>query len=344
MAGLLVKAGASCLGPPDGWHAIRYKDCAMKLVFCGTPEFAVPTLEAVIAAGHEVALVVTQPDRASGRGMVMHAPPVKRVAVERGIPVVQPEKIKSNEEFRAQLEGIAHSPGGLDAILVVAYGRIIPQWMLELPRFGNINLHGSLLPKYRGAAPIQWAVANGELVTGVTTMRLDAGLDTGEMLLAQVVPIGLEETAVDVYEGLAAVGAELMVRTLEGLSEGCLYPQAQDHSLATLAPILTREDGWMVFSRTAKELCDRWRGFQPWPGAHTLLRGKKLIVHRVRVMPESAEGEAGVVVVRDDAMLVICGEGTVLELVEVQMEGKKRMTAGEFLRGHQVRSGERLGV
>ena len=311
----------------------------MKLIFCGTPEFAVPTLEAVIAAGHEVALVVTQPDRASGRGMVMHAPPVKRVAMERGIPVAQPEKIKSNAEFRAQLEAIAP-----EAILVVAYGRIIPQWMLDLPPLGNINLHGSLLPKYRGAAPIQWAVANGETVTGVTTMRIDAGLDTGDMLMAQVVPIGLEETAVDVYEGLGAVGAELMVKTLEGLSKGCLYPQAQDHSRATLAPILTREDGWMVFSRTAKELYDRWRGFQPWPGAHTLLRGKKLIVHRVKVAQVSVEGEVGMVVVEEDSMQVVCGEGTVLELVEVQMEGKKRMTAGDFLRGYQVRSGERLGV
>ena len=183
----------------------------MRLVFCGTPEFAVPTLEAVVAAGHEVALVVTQPDRAAGRGMEMQAPPVKRVAMEHGLPVVQPEKIKNNAEFRARLEAIRP-----DAILVVAYGRIIPQWMLELPRFGNINLHGSLLPKYRGAAPIQWAVANGEVVTGVTTMRLDAGLDTGDMLLAQVVPIGQEETAVDVYGCLAAVGAELMVETLRG--------------------------------------------------------------------------------------------------------------------------------
>jgi methionyl-tRNA formyltransferase len=162
----------------------------MKLVFCGTPEFAVGTLEAVLTAGHQVALVVTQPDRAAGRGMEMQAPPVKRTALAHGISVVQPEKIKNNAEFRAQLEAIQP-----DAILVVAYGRIIPQWMLELPRHGNINLHGSLLPKYRGAAPIQWAVANGEWVTGVTTMLLEAGLDTGPMLLAQVVPVGLEETA-----------------------------------------------------------------------------------------------------------------------------------------------------
>jgi methionyl-tRNA formyltransferase len=311
----------------------------MKLVFCGTPEFAVPTLEAVIAAGHEVALVLTQPDRAAGRGMEMQSTPVKRVAVERGIAVLQPEKIKNNVELRGQLEAIAP-----DAILVVAYGRIIPKWMLELPRFGNINLHGSLLPKYRGAAPIQWAVANGEVVTGVTTMRLDAGLDTGDMLLAQVVPIGQEETAVDVYGCLAPVGAELMVETLRGLERGTMFAQVQDHSLATLAPILTREDGWINFSRTAKQIYDRWRGFQPWPGAHTILRGKKLIVQKMHVVCDGAEGEAGALMVRGDTLQVVCGGGTVLGLDEVQMEGKRRMSAAEFLRGYQVRSRERLGL
>jgi methionyl-tRNA formyltransferase len=311
----------------------------VKLVFCGTPEFAVPTLQAVIAAGHEVALVVTQPDRAAGRGMEMQVPPVKRAALRRGIAVVQPEKIKHNVEFRELLEGIAP-----DVILVVAYGRIVPQWMLNLPKHGNINLHGSLLPKYRGAAPIQWAVANGETVTGVTTMRIDAGLDTGDMLLAKVVPIGQEETAVDVYECLAAVGAELMVETLAGLADGSLYAQVQDHSLATLAPILTREDGLMDFSRTAQQIYDRWRGFQPWPGAHTTLRGKKLIAHRVSVVHHAQGSEAGVLKVDGDSLLVSCGGESVLELVEVQMEGKKRMSAAEFLRGYQVKSGERLGL
>jgi len=310
----------------------------MKLVFCGTPEFAVPTLEAVVAAGHEVRLVVTQPDRAAGRGMEMQAPPVKRLALERGLPVVQPEKIKNNREFRGQLETIRP-----DAILVVAYGRIIPEWMLELPRFGNINLHGSLLPKYRGAAPIQWAVANGEVVTGVTTMRLDTGLDTGDMLLAQVCPIGQEETAVDVYGCLAPVGAELMVKTLSGLECGTIFPQAQDHSLATLAPILTREDGWIDFSRTAQQIYDRWRGFQPWPGAHTLLHAKKLIVQKMHVVGVG-DGEAGVVRVQGEALLVGAGGGSLIALDEVQLEGKRRMIAAEFLRGNQVRSGERLGL
>jgi methionyl-tRNA formyltransferase len=310
----------------------------MKLVFCGTPEFAVPTLEAVISAGHEVALVVTQPDRAAGRGMELQAPPVKRTALARGLDVVQPEKIRNNAEFRARLEEIRP-----DAILVVAYGRIIPEWMLELPRFGNINLHGSLLPKYRGAAPIQWAVANGEVVTGVTTMRLDAGLDTGDMLLAQVCPIGQEETAVDVYGCLAPVGAELMVKTLYKLEHGTIVPQAQDHSLATLAPILKREDGWIDFSRTGQQIYDRWRGFQPWPGAHTILRGKKLIVQRMHVAGVG-DCEPGVVEVRGDALVVGCAGEHVLMLDEVQMEGKRRMSAAEFLRGNQLRSGERLGL
>jgi len=310
----------------------------MKLVFCGTPEFGVPTLEAVIAAGHEVALVVTQPDRAAGRGMEVQTPPVKRVAMERGLPVVQPEKIRNNTEFRAQLEAIRP-----DAILVVAYGRIIPQWMLELPRFGNINLHGSLLPKYRGAAPIQWAVANGEVVTGVTTMLLDAGLDTGDMLLAQVCPIGREETAVDVYGCLAPLGAKLMVKTLHHLEEGLIFPEAQNHSLATLAPILKREDGWIDFSRDANQIYDRWRGFQPWPGAHTLLRGKKLIVKKMHIAGVG-DGEAGVVEVREDVLLVGCGGGSLIGLDEVQLEGKRRMSAAEFLRGNQVKSGERLGL
>jgi methionyl-tRNA formyltransferase len=311
----------------------------LKIVFCGTPEFAVPTLEAVIAAGHEVALAVMQPDRAAGRGMELQIPAVKRTALARGIPVVQPEKIKNNLEFRGLLETIAP-----DVILIVAYGRIIPQWMLDLPRFGNINLHGSLLPKYRGAAPIQWAVASGETVTGVTTMRIDAGLDTGDMLLARAVPIGHTETAVEVYETLAAVGAELMVETLAGLAAGSLYPQAQDHALATLAPILRREDGWIDFSRTAKQIYDRWRGFQPWPGAHTLLRDKKLIVHGMKLPSEGGVGEMGLLAVHGDSLRVGCGEDTVVELTEVQMEGKKRMSAAEFLRGYQVRSGERLGL
>ena len=315
----------------------------MRLVFCGTPAFAVPVLEAVLAAGHEIALVVTQPDRPAGRGLETHVSPVKQTALKHGIAVVQPEKIKNNLEFRGQLEEIGPDKAGPDAILVVAYGRIIPQWMLDLPRFGNINLHGSLLPKYRGAAPIQWAVANGEQMTGVTTMLLEAGLDTGPMLLARAVPIGEEETSVDLFESLSTVGAELMVETLAGLESGTITPQIQDHSLATLAPILTREDGLVSFARTAKENHARWRGFQPWPGAHTTLRGKKLIVHRMAVAA-GVEANRGELKVEGERLFVGCAEHSTIELLEVQMEGKRRMGAAEFLHGYQVRSGERLGA
>src|SRR6202046_1302362 len=206
----------------------------MKVAFGGPPEFAVPTLEAVVAAGHEVALVVTQPDRAAGRGMEMQASPVKKTALARGLEVVQPERIKNNVEFRGTLE--AMHP---DAILVVAYGRIIPGWMLELPRLGNINLHGSLLPKYRGAAPIQWAVANGETETGVTTMRLDAGLDTGDILLERRVTIGTDTMATELFPQLSHVVAALVVETLAGLEAGSIQRRPQDHAGATLAPILT---------------------------------------------------------------------------------------------------------
>jgi methionyl-tRNA formyltransferase len=310
----------------------------LRAVFCGTPAFAVPTLEAVIAAGHEVCLVVTQPDRAAGRGMELRAPPVKRAAEAHGIPVVQPEKIKSNPAFRDQLEAV-HP----DVILVVAYGRIIPAWMLDLPRLGCINLHGSLLPKYRGAAPIQWAIANGDPVTGVTTMRIDEGLDTGEMLLSRELPIGPHDTAVDLFTKLANVGAQLMVETLARLEAGTLIGIAQEESQTTLAPILTREDGLIDFARTAHQIYDRWRGFQPWPGAYTTLRGRKLIMHRMRA---AAEGgiEPGVLQVQDDQLFVGCGNSSAIVIDELQLEGKRRMGAAEFLRGFQVRSGERLGA
>lgn len=316
----------------------------MRLVYCGTPDFAVPVLRALLEAGHEVALVVTQPDRAAGRGMVMQAPPVKRLALERGLPVVQPERIRKNDEFRAQLEAIQP-----DAIVVVAYGRIIPDWMLDLPRLGNINLHGSLLPKFRGAAPVQWAIAHGGTITGVTTMRLDAGLDTGDMLLARAVPIGEEMGAAEVFDVLAEVGAELMVQTLAALRNETITGTPQDHAAATLAPILTREDGRVDFARPAKQIYDRWRGFYPWPGAHTLFRSKKLILHGLKPVPfedvsEGAESTGeGELLVAGEELRVVCGALTALRLDELQVEGKRRMSAAEFVRGYQVQTGERLG-
>lgn len=316
----------------------------MRIVFCGTPEFAVPSLRALLAAGHEVCLVVTQPDRAAGRGMAMQASVVKRLAVEHGLRVAQPEQIRRNEEFRANLESIQP-----DAIAVVAYGRIVPEWMLRLPRFGNINVHGSLLPRYRGAAPVQWAVANGDHTTGVTTMRLDAGLDTGEMLRAREVPVPATALASEMLPLLAEVGAELLVETLEGLAHGTVRGVAQDHAATTPAPILTREDGRIDFAWGAKVIYDRWRGFYPWPGAHTVFRGKKLIVHRMALarleeveepLEMTREGE---LIAQGARLLAICGGMSVVVLEEVQMEGKRRMAATEFLHGYQVKGGERFG-
>ncbi len=314
----------------------------MRLVFCGTPRFAVPTLQALIAAGHAIPLVVTQPDRPVGRAQEMTAPPVKQTALEAELAVTQPEKIRTNAEFRARLEAIAP-----DAIVVVAYGRIIPPWMLALPRLGCINLHASLLPKYRGAAPIQWAVAMGETVTGNTTMLLEEGLDTGPILLQQTLEIGPEQTAAELFDALAEPGAPLVVETLAGLDAGRIAPRRQDDALATLAPLLTREDGRMDFAaRTAPELMNRWRGFQPWPGAYTLLHGKKMIVHRMVVAaPRSAKeaAEPGALQVEEHRLFAACAQGTWLELIDVQLEGKKRMTAAEFLRGSQLAAGARLG-
>jgi methionyl-tRNA formyltransferase len=311
----------------------------VRLVFCGTPRFAVPTLQALIAAGHEIPLVVSQPDRPVGRSQELTTPPVKETAAAAGLEVTQPEKIKNNLEFRTRLEAIAP-----DAVIVVAYGRIIPPWMLALPRLGCINLHGSLLPKYRGAAPIQWAVAMGEAVTGNTTMLLEEGLDTGPILLQREIAIGPEQTAVDLFGVLAKDGAPLVVETLAGLEDGTVVPKQQDHARATLAPILDRKDGCMDFAaRTATEIWNRWRGFQPWPGAYATLDGKKLIAHRVRVDGKSAQAVAGMVDFADHRFLVACAQNTWVEITELQMEGKKRMSASDFLRGAGLRSGIRLG-
>ncbi len=310
----------------------------MRLVFCGTPDFAVPTLEALLTRGHEIPLVLTQPDRPAGRKMELQQSAVKRTALAHRLRVLQPEKIKNNAELRADLESLRP-----DAIIVVAYGRIIPEWMLKLPRFGNINLHGSLLPKYRGAAPIQWAVANGETETGVTTMLLDAGLDTGDTLLEHRLAIGPDTTASELYPQLASIGAALMIETLDGLEHKTITPRPQENALATLAPILTREDGRMELDhRTAREAYNRWRGFSPWPGAHAEFRGKRFLVHRMHPVgatdPALAPGELGLA---GDLLLAGTAEGN-LALDEVQMEGKARMSGTQFAKDFQLHRGERL--
>jgi methionyl-tRNA formyltransferase len=315
----------------------------MILVFCGTPQFAVPTLERLVGAGHSVALVVTQPDRPRGRGMEVAVSPVKAAAIRLGIAVVQPGSIKDNVEFRDQLAAICP-----DAMIVVGYGRIIPQWMIELPRFGNLNLHASLLPRYRGAAPIQWAIANGESVTGITTMRIDAGLDTGDILMQREISIAAEDTAETLGSKLAAIGADLMVETLRLLDNGQVRPTPQEHSRATLAPILKKEDGRMDFARSAKDLFNRLRGFQPWPGAFATFKGKTLQVHSAQPWQRTVKMTPGEIAVDGTRVFVGCGEedkntATTLEIIEVQPEGKRRMSAQEFINGYQPKSGDHLG-
>lgn len=309
---------------------------SLNLVFCGTPRFAVPTLEKLVAEGFRVSLVVTQPDRPKGRGLELVASPIKQCALRLQLPIVQPEAIKSNAEFRAQLATLEP-----DAIIVVGYGRIIPQWMLDLPPLGNINLHASRLPKYRGAAPIQWAIARGESVTGVTTMKIDSGLDTGDILLQKEIPIAPNDTAETLAPKLAAVGAGLTVETLRELRSGKLHPRKQDNAKATLAPILKKEDGLIDFSLTATEILNRMRGFQPWPGAYSKFRGKNIQVRQATVgagtlTPAELKMEG-------ERLIVGCGQGTSLELLELQLEGKKRTSAADFIRGYRPLPGEKLG-
>jgi methionyl-tRNA formyltransferase len=310
----------------------------MDLVFCGTPLFAVPTLQALFRAGFRIKLVVTQPDRPSGRGMEPAASPVKRAALENSLPVTQPEKVKRNEGFRAQLESIQPQ-----AIVVVGYGRIIPQWMIDLPPLGNINLHASLLPKYRGAAPIQWAIASGESITGVSTMRIDAGLDTGDILEQKEEPIRDDDTALTLAPRLAHTGAELVITSLAGLTKGTLRPRPQDNAQATLAPILTKEDGLIDFSRTAVDTWNRLRGFQPWPGAFTRFRGKLLHIHQAVPAAEVAVVSPGHFAIEGERLLLGFAHGTALDIHELQLEGKKRMSSRDFVNGYRPKNEEPVG-
>jgi methionyl-tRNA formyltransferase len=309
---------------------------SLNLVFCGTPNFAVPTLEKLVDAGFRVHLVVTQPDRPKGRGLELVPSPVKGSALKLNIPIAQPDRIKSNDAFRAQLAAIKP-----DAIIVVGYGRIIPQWMLDLPPLGNINLHASLLPKYRGAAPIQWAIANGETVTGVTTMRIDAGLDTGDILEQDKLAIAPDDTAETLAPRLASIGSDLTVETLHRLQAATAQPRPQDNSQATLARILRKEDGLVDFSRTAAEIFNRIRGFQPWPGAYTRFRGKTLQI--VKARPATVATPPSELQILSDRLVVGCAPNTSLELLELQLEGKKRASAQDFIHGYRPHPGEKLG-
>jgi methionyl-tRNA formyltransferase len=322
----------------------------VKLIFMGTPEFAVPSLGRLIDDGYQIAAVFTQPDKPAGRGKQMHTPPVKTLALEHGIPVHQPAKIKTNEEVRAVFELAAP-----DACVVAAYGKILPEWLLAIPKLGCINVHASLLPKYRGAAPINWAIANGERETGVTIMQMDAGMDTGAMLAKRAIAIGEEETAPELAVRLSRLGADLLSETLPRIERGEIRPEAQDDSQASYAPLLKREDGLIDWRRSAGEIANRVRAFQPWPGAYTFLRGARLTIWRAKensldvLDPELLAnervrpGKPGTILGIDErGVLIECSGTTLLRVQEMQHEGKRRLSARDVANGLRLAAGDQL--
>jgi len=310
----------------------------LRMVFCGTPEFAVPSLQTFTSlSDFEIAGVFTQPDRPRGRGREVSFSPVKEVALAENLSVHQPPKIRA-PEIEAKLRALAP-----DVIAIIAYGQIIPERLLNIPRLGWINLHASLLPKYRGAAPIAWAIANGESRTGNTTMRIDAGMDTGEMLLQDELAIGSDETAPELTVRLAESGAKLMVETLRGLAAGNLSPRPQDHSAATYAPMLKREDGQIDWARPAQEIYHRMRGFAPWPGAYTDFRGQTCHLWGHPASSEPSSDPPGTLGLKSGYLRVTCGAATELELTHVKLEGRKQISATEFANGARLEPGEHFG-
>jgi len=307
----------------------------MRIIFMGTPEFACPTLGTLIERGEQVVAVVTQPDRPKGRGQQTLPPPVKLLAEQHGIPVLQPVKVRhpdAIEEIRS-LEP--------DLIVVVAFGQILPKALLEIPKYGCINVHASLLPRYRGAAPLNWCIINGESETGVTTMMMDVGLDTGDMLLKKSTPINPDEDTRSLHDRMSQVGAELLAETLDQLAAGGLAPEKQDDALTCYAPMLKKEDGQIDWSKDAASIKNLVRGMTPWPGAFSYLDEKLLKVYRVQAA--SGSGNPGEVLSAGrDGIEIACGEGSII-IHELQLEGKKRLAAAEFLAGCKLEPGAALG-
>jgi methionyl-tRNA formyltransferase len=311
----------------------------MRIVFCGTPEFAVPSLRRLAAEpGISIEAVITQPDRPRGRGQLVSGSPVKEAALAANLRVFQPETIKSDsaQEF---LQRVAP-----DAVVIIAYGQIIPGRLLTLPHLGWINLHASLLPRYRGAAPIHWAIANGEITTGLTTMRIDAGMDTGPTLLQRVVEIGPDETAQELAARMSEIGAGLIVDSLWGLERGEITPQAQEQAKASYAPILKKEDGRIEWTRNARQIYNRMRGFTPWPGAYTTFRGQTCHLWGRPEQGAAPDGRMapGEIIPTAKEVCIVCGGGTSLRLESVQLEGRKRISAREFSNGARFTPAERF--
>lgn len=310
----------------------------MKIVFMGTPDFAVPTLNKLYESEHEIAAVFTQPDKPKGRGYKLAPPPVKVLALEHGTPVYQPDSLKKQPEMWDVLKEIAP-----DVIVVAAYGKILPKQVLDIPKYHCVNVHGSLLPKYRGAAPIQWSVLNGDDETGITTMLMGEGLDTGDILLQRSTPIGENETAAELFDRLAEIGADLLIETLEKLEKGEITPVKQDEELATYASILTKDMCMIDFNKPVKEVHKKICGLSDWPCAVTTLDGKRLKVFRSQIVKDKMPGQQAGTVVDTKQFCVCCADG-VIKLTEVQAEGSKRMRSEDYLRGKPITPGTILGV
>lgn len=307
----------------------------MNVVFMGTPDFATGCLSSILEAGHQVSGVFTQPDRPKGRGHKLAFSPVKELALKHNLPVYQPKGFKNGEALEI-LKQLAP-----DVIVVVAYGRILPKEVLELPKYGCINVHASLLPKYRGAGPIQWAVLNGEKETGVTTMYMAEGLDTGDMIFKESLTIGEDETAGELFDRLAVLGASLIVKTLQAVEEGTAPREAQDDTQSSYAPMLTKELCAVDFHKTAKEVHNQIRGLSPWPVATTLFHGKVLKIHSSRLC--EGRGTNPGMLMDHKRLMIACGDGNCIELTSVQLEGAKRVDGLSFINGQRIKAGEQFG-
>lgn len=309
----------------------------MRIIFMGTPDFSVPCLEALIKSEYEVVGVFTQPDKPKGRGYELAPPPVKVCAIENNIPVYQPKSMRDGEALE-----IINSLNA-DLIIVVAFGKILPKEILESVKYGCINIHASLLPKLRGAAPIQWSILNGDSETGVTSMQMDVGLDTGDMLIKEVIKIDDKMNAGELFDKLSNLGAKVLLDTIKGVENDTLMPKKQDDSQSTYASILTKEICPIDFTKSARVVHNHIRGLSPWPVATTKINGKLLKIHKSKILNESFTGVCGEIVDNKNRLVVMCGENTCLEILELQAEGKKRTDSASYLRGNRIEIGTILG-
>lgn len=310
----------------------------MRIIFMGTPDFSVPCLEALIKSDNEIVGVFTQPDKPKGRGYELTPPPVKQCALSNNLPVFQPASMRNGEALE-----IINSLNA-DLIIVVAFGKILPKEILESVKYGCINIHASLLPKLRGAAPIQWSILNGEAETGVTSMQMDVGLDTGDMLIKKAMTIPEDMTAEELFDELSALGAEVLIETIEALKNGELKPEKQNDALSNYAPIITKDICPIDFTKSALEVHNKVRGLYSWPIATTVINGKKFKIHKSKILTENFSGKSGEIVDTNNRLVIMCGDGKCVEILEIQAEGKKKMDTQSFLRGQRIKKGTITGV